>query len=259
MTLINCLRCKKQTQTKGEELVQSGDKSRITGTCAICGIGKSKFVKKQTGSGIAERKLSKAAYQNKKNAPKNIEGYELDEELSKKKTRVYHNPETKKTIVAHRGTSDAKDLKDDLLLTAGILNKKTSSRVKTANKVTNEATKKYGDSEITHTGHSLGGRVSELSQKKGQKVETYNGAASPLDVPKNVVNKVKCSVNGNSEECKKLKNRTAYTTGIDPISISNLVNPGKVVIEKPTKLNVHTIDNFVGEGKKKKRGRPKKI
>jgi hypothetical protein len=126
------------------------------------------------------------------------------------------------------------------------LNKYTSKRVAKAEKVAKSAQSKYGDN-ISSTGHSLGQKVAEVTAKtldvKNSKVVGYNGGASPLDIPKNIYNKVKCSVS-NSNECKKLKNVEHNLTVVDPISISNLTAVGKKNIVKPKMLNTHSIDNF---------------
>jgi hypothetical protein len=234
MSKIFCLKCKERTDTVHEE--QKGN--RMTGLCMSCGTKKSVFTKKQKGEGEIHQKLSQAAYD--KEAKPEVDGYKIDESLSNKKTRVYHNPETKDTIVSHRGTDpkDKNDLKNDALLTLGLLNKKTSKRVKNADDITKKATDKYGD--VTNVGHSLGGYVAKESQKKGQKVEAYNAGASPItaavDVVKGIVSK---------KERNKQKNVTDNLTVIDPISISNLLNPlSKKKVTAPTKVNIHSIDNF---------------
>ena len=48
--------------------------------------------------------LVNASYQKNKDAPSQIGDYHLDRELSTGKAKVYHDPITKKTIVANRGT-----------------------------------------------------------------------------------------------------------------------------------------------------------
>ena len=260
MTLINCMKCKKKTETKDEHVV-SGKVSRLVGLCNVCGTKKSVFVKSQKGSGDTELKLSKSAYDD--NAPAEVDGYKYDAELSNKKTRVYHNPETKKTIVSHKGTDpkDKTDLKNDALITAGALNEKTSHRVRLAKDITKKAEEKY-KGDLLHTGHSLGSSVAKATQKKGQKVEGYNGGASPLDAVKSAVSKVVSKVTGKKDKHAELaKDRVEHLTVVDPISISNLLTPGKKILHKATKLNTHSLDNFklTGNGKTKKpRGRPRK-
>lgn len=247
---IMCMKCKSKTQNMDEKVVTSNGRSRMTATCA-CGTKKSVFMPKQKGEGATELKATKASYE--KNTPESIDGYVLDKSLSKNKIKTYVHPETKKVIIAHKGTDpkDKNDLKNDLLLSAGLLNKHTSKRVKNANEITKKANAKYGAQNVTHTGHSLGGYMADNSATKDNKVETYNRGTSPLDI---ALNKAK----------KKNPNAIHYTTGVDPISASQLSSKDKVVTVKPTKLNVHGLDNFEGlhkqEGEgKRKRGRPKKI
>jgi Lipase (class 3) len=244
-----CISCKKKTSTEDEHIVNDGKRSRKIGTCTTCGKSKSQFIARQGGKGEIDAKLSQEAY--KDNSADNVDGYQLDKELSNRKTKVYHNPETKKTVVAHRGTkvTDKKDLLNDVLVATGLLSSSTSNRVKNATDIAKKAESKYKDSDIKNTGHSLGGTVaSEVGKSlsvKNSAVETYNKGASPLDIGKNIYNKVKCSLS-NSDECKKAKNQTHNITGIDPISVSNLLHAGKTNIVKPTKLNVHSLSNFKG-------------
>lgn len=178
-----------------------------------------------------------------------LNGYNLDKSLSNKKTLTYHNPETKQTYIAHKGTNvhDKNDLKNDALLTMGLLNKHTSKRVKNAKKIAKGAEAKYG-TNITNTGHSLGGHYAERSAKKlkveNSKVSTYNGAASPLDIGKGLYSKVKTSINPHSNSSQKAKNVTRHTTGVDPISMSGMLHSGKTVIHKPKSFNVHSSNNF---------------
>jgi hypothetical protein len=191
--------------------------------------------------------FSQEAYS--KTPRESLNGYNLDKSLSNKKTLTYHNPETKQTYIAHRGTDprDKKDLKNDFLITTGLLNKYTSKRVRNAEKIAKGAQAKYG-SNITNTGHSLGATMAEKTGKKlnveNSKVVGYNPGMSPLDIPKGMYQKAKSYFNPNSESSQKLKNVTRHTTGVDPISMSGMVHAGKTVLHKPKQLNVHGLSNF---------------
>jgi hypothetical protein len=233
-----CLKCKRLTSNKNENIEHDNTgRTRKTADCGVCGSHKSQYIKKQTGKGQIELDLSGAAYDNE--PQREVGGFVLDEDLSNKKTRVFHNPETKEVKISHKGTdpTDKNDLKNDLLLSVGLLNKHTSQRVRNANKITAEANKKYGAENITHTGHSLGGYLASNSARGENKVETYNAGTSPLAI---VSNQFK----------KKKQNAIHYTTGVDPISGARLSSKDKVVLVKPTKLNVHGLENFAKIHKK---------
>ena len=45
----------------------------------------------------------------KTNQSKSLDGYQRDDSLSGQRTQVYHNNDTNKTIVTHRGTSGLQD------------------------------------------------------------------------------------------------------------------------------------------------------
>lgn len=191
--------------------------------------------------------LSKEAY--KRNPRESIEGYNLDRELSNKRTRTYHNPESNQTVISHRGTklTNAKDLKNDFLIATGMLNKHTSSRVRNAARIAKGAEEKYG-SNISNVGHSLGGTMAQKTGRKlgvdNSKVVAYNPGSSPLDIPGNIRNTIASKVNPNSKESQKMRNVTVHTTGLDPISMSAALHPGKTVLKKPTGINTHGLGNW---------------
>jgi len=296
--MIHCMKCKERTPDVGENVVSAGGRTRMTATCGKCGGKKSQFIKsagilpgepfsnfvrkgslsrlrtsrRQSGGADIHAQLSQEAYTDQ--SANNVDGDVLDTQLSTKKTQVYHNPEKNDTVVSHRGTkpSDKNDLKNDALITLGILNKNTSKRVKNATEISKKAESKYTGSKVTQAGHSLGGAVAKEVGKNmsvnNSSVEAYNAGASPLDIVKNTYNKVKCSVS-NSNDCKRLKKQTDNLTVVDPISISNLSSVGKKNIVAPSSLNTHSLSNFTQKGgcasmkdcpcEKRQRGRPKKM
>ncbi len=95
------MKCKSQTKDKDVKTVKTNNRLMEKSVCADCGTKKNKFVSQQKGKGI-EADLSKEVYN--KNPKEEIQGFKLDKELSNKKTLTYHNTETKKTIISHKGT-----------------------------------------------------------------------------------------------------------------------------------------------------------
>jgi hypothetical protein len=191
--------------------------------------------------------LADESYRDKDKRVSVIDGYIYDIDLSTKRTAVYVNPTNREIIISHRGTdkSDISDLKQDALILAGNIDK--SDRLKRALETVNDVMRKYPTFKISNTGHSLGSRIgSEVGLNlpiKDSKVIGFNNAGSPFEIPKNLFNKLKCSI-VNSENCKKLKNQKFYTTGFDPVSISNIIHAGKTEFVLPKSLNVHTLKNF---------------
>lgn len=218
----------------------------------------------QGPGGDISLQLSRAAYN--PNAEANIGGYQLDPTLSNRKTRTYHNPETKQTYISHRGTdpSHLGDLKNDFLIATGLLNSNTSKRVRNAENIAQQAQAKYGNN-ITNVGHSLGGTMAEKTAQRlrpeNSRVVDYNPGMSPLDVGKGLYQKASSYFNPNSNKTQKLQNVTRHTTGVDPISMGGLFHAGNTVVHKPTSFNPHGLSNFkkggIAKSKQPKKGTAK--
>jgi hypothetical protein len=133
-----------------------------------------------------------------KHKDKNIDGYEVDQSMSGKRVQVLHNPTTKHTIVAHKGTDSATDWLTNLRY--GLFNDKSSKRFKHSKKIQKQAEEKYKDGNFTTVGHSLGAKLAQESSSKGD-IVTLNGATTPYDIGKRVP-----------------KNQTNIRTTIDPVS-----------------------------------------
>jgi translation initiation factor IF-1 len=123
--------------------------------------------------------LLKKSYNNKERVP---EGFTIDKDLSGKRNQVFVNNKTGGVVVTTRGTSGFQDLVTDAKISLGV-NPKSLKRYKQADKVASQAREKYGQ-PITLLGHSLGGNISETIAKKGDKVITYNKAATLQDIGK---------------------------------------------------------------------------
>ena len=88
----------------------------------------------------------------------------MDPALSNEETKVFHNPTTRKVTVAYRGTalnkpSRWKDLQSDLAILTGT--ERHDKRFKEANSHFKGVAEKYGDYNISTTGHSLGGQLAK--------------------------------------------------------------------------------------------------
>jgi len=124
------------------------------------------------------KKYLKASYQ--KNSDVKLAG--LDKKLSGKRVKVFYNPETKKSVVVHRGTASARDwVKTNVPMALGF---ESGNRFKHAKKIQKKAEAKYGSSNVTTMGHSLGGRLAEKVGKKSASIITYNKAATPKSIRK---------------------------------------------------------------------------
>lgn len=129
------------------------------------------------------KKLLKASYDNKGD---NIEGYVKDETLSKNTSKVFYNPETNHTVVAHKGTQGIADwVNNAVYAIGGEKYYKKTPRYKEAKKVQQDAVNKYGKESITTIGHSQAGLQAELLGNQGRETITYNKATRPKSNRKN--------------------------------------------------------------------------
>lgn len=142
------------------------------------------------------KKLINASY-NKKLS--NIDGYELDKDLSDRKVQVY--TKDGQAYVIHRGTQGFQDVLTDIKMTFGY---KKDKRFKHAKEIQNKAYEKYGPENIHTLAHSLGAKLAEEYGKKGKEVITLNKPTLPEDVIK---------------KRKVSKNQYDIKTTLDPVSI----------------------------------------
>jgi preprotein translocase subunit SecF len=120
--------------------------------------------------------LLKASY--KKNN-KDVNNFEIDNDLSTKKVKVFKDKDTNQVVVSHRGTSDLKDVITDVKMLFG--NYKNDPRYKESKKVQQLAQDKYGKENITTVGHSLGAKLAEDLGRDTKEIITFNKPTLPID------------------------------------------------------------------------------
>jgi hypothetical protein len=130
--------------------------------------------------GTLKKVVSQGYKMNKKKKENNIDGYELDHELSGQRAQVYHNKETNHTLVNHRGTASLSDWATDLKM--GLFNDKKGKRFNHSKKVTKQAEEKYKDSTISMIGHSLAGKLAQEANTNNHELITFNPAITPYDI-----------------------------------------------------------------------------
>jgi len=112
---------------------------------------------------------------------RNVDGFQQDRALSTKTSKVYVDPTTGQTVVAHRGTAGITDWGNNLVYAIGGRKAyKQTSRFKEAQKVQREAETKYGREKISTIGHSQGGLQAELLGRRGKETITLNKATRPF-------------------------------------------------------------------------------
>jgi hypothetical protein len=122
----------------------------------------------RTVGGLSSKELSKfvkASYKKKSDA-NTVDGYTLDKELSTKRSKVYVDPQSGKTVVTHAGTDSSSDWIHNALVPVPALYTK-QDRYKRAEKVQKQANKKYGKENITTVSHSQSGAIAKELARKG--------------------------------------------------------------------------------------------
>jgi len=154
-----------------------------------------------------------ASYEKKGSAPTDINGYQLDKELSNGQAKVYHHPETGKTIVANRGTQGTlQDWANNLAYMTGMYDR--TGRWKNAQRTQEEAIKKYGKVD-TNVGHSQSGIITRKLNALGKTGEVIN-------------------VNPASLGEKQKANETVIKSTFDPVSIFQPKSNRNVMIKAKT-------------------------
>ena len=106
----------------------------------------------------------------------------LDKNISSKTSKVYVNPNTGQSVVAHRGTSGLSDwLNNIVYVVGGRKAYQYTPRYKEAERVQHRAEAKYGKSKVSTVGHSQGGLQAELLGKDSKEVLTLNKATRPFE------------------------------------------------------------------------------
>ena len=173
--------------------------------------------------------MAEQAYGEEGDRKQNVGGFVLDNELSNKRTAVYHrkagNGKKAKTVMALRGTDfkSAKDLYSDGHIVMGT--QRNSHEFRQDKKNFKRIQKKYGGRDkhsIEAVGHSLGAnRASALTRSQGIRSTGFNKGQSVLDRT-SILDKARCKLPKalRPKGCGKSKQ---HLIGGDPLSSSERV------------------------------------
>lgn len=108
-----------------------------------------------------------------------VADYSIDAGLSGARVKVYHNPKTGHTVVAHRGSAEGRDWLENALYAGGI---KKGKGWRISKQTQKAAYKKYGAENLTTIGHSKGALHAQEFGKKGKEILTLNKPVNVHDV-----------------------------------------------------------------------------
>jgi len=124
-------------------------------------------------------KFFKSSYAGKK-APKQIDTYNLDSELTNKYGSVYYDPDKNHAVLTHKGTSGdtyletAKDWGNNAAYAMGLY--KYTDRYKQGKKLQTATEKKYGSQNVSTLGHSQGSHLSRELGGNSKEIINLNPA-----------------------------------------------------------------------------------
>jgi hypothetical protein len=152
-------------------------------------------------------KISKASYKRNKEV-EDVDGYQLDRDLSTREAKVFHNPDTGKTIIANRGTQGLSDWSNNAAYLTKSYNK--TARFKHAAKVQKRTLDKYGEVDA-NIGHSQGAVIARKMGKQGKTKQVVNINPATLGV-------------------KEADNVTTIKSSRDPVSVLHKMDNNTHVI-----------------------------
>lgn len=139
-----------------------------------------------------------------------VGSYVEDKALSDSLVRVYNDPNTNHTVVAHRGSAEVQDWGENLLYALGFRGGKNYRHARGVQRL---AESKYGTSNLTTIGHSKGALHAQDFGQKGDIVT--------LNKPVNI---------GDAIKYKVPSYQTDYRGETDPVSILRPLQRGKKAV-----------------------------
>lgn len=202
---------------------------------------------KKTGAGMKSKQLHKFLNETYEKNGKNIEGYEIDPHLSGRRVKVWHNPESGKTIVGHRGTDPRliPDLITDAAMSVGIEN---TARFRHSKNIQKKAKQKYGTDNMMTIGHSLGSRLAEKFGKDSE-IITLNKPVTLKTIGK-IVPDNQYDIRSSGDLISALAH-TQQNPNLHTIQKQNK-NP---LVEHSVDILQRVPDIYIGKGIKIKKGR----
>ena len=112
-----------------------------------------------------------------------IKGFTLDHDLSGKRVQVYKSVTGDQVVVVHRGSYSLHDwVTNANMFMGGTRALKMSARYKHAKEIQKQAEEKYGASNVTTVGHSLGAKIAQEVGGNSKEVLTVNKPTLPGEV-----------------------------------------------------------------------------
>jgi hypothetical protein len=162
-----------------------------------------------------------------------LRNFEMDKMMSTPECSVFVNNQTRECVVTFRGTSNLKDVKDDLFIV--ISKEAMTMRFQQSLEIMKRVIQRYRGFKIVTASHSLGGGIGLfISKKLGIESHNFNPAESIVGALHN-----------------DNTNVFNYRTHTDLASIANKIEKNKAYVSVQTRLgvatnieSVHRLNNF---------------
>jgi len=163
------------------------------------------------GGSLGKKATKLFLEQSYKSKPQPVGKFQVDKELSTKRSAVYVNP-SGKVVIAHQGS---KTIGDWLINNPSILlgQYKNTKRYKDIEDVQKKANEKYGKSNIETVTHSQSGEASRLLAKKGLTAPNQSVSLNPAIIG------------------RKPKDLKVYRSSADVVSAFTKLDPNDETIE----------------------------
>jgi hypothetical protein len=167
---------------------------------------------------------------------KDVNDFKLDKELSSASAKVYFNPVTKQSVVVYRGTNTFNDILTDVRALLGL---ESHDQFENSYLTQEKAIEKYGASNMSTIGFSLGGLFAKKYSIPSHEIITYN-PFTLLNNRENALNEF--TIKTNNDLISALKN--PYKNDI--IVPVDLINP--VETHKLKHLKYLNNSELIGHG-----------
>jgi hypothetical protein len=169
---------------------------------------------KKSGGALKAKDIHDFIVDSRQVMGKDVNDFKLDKELSSASAKVYFNPVTKQSVVVHRGTNTFDDVLTDV---GALLGLESHDRFGNSYLTQEKAMEKYGASNVSTIGFSLGGLLAKKYGIPSHEIITYN-PFTLLDNRENAPNEFTIKTNNDLISALKKPHKNDIVIPVDSIN-----------------------------------------